>query len=496
MAATGPLLTLIYDIGTRDGTLTKDSKVGNLLIDNSPTGPMLNKRPGLVITQQQSAGAGLGVVPAAIQGPSQNRYHPAFMIADLLYPLSGTGAPTSGIALPSNGNSGIPYSSFTGAILKTSVQAWVPSSGFVWALLATGIFGGSGTYPVASFAVGDASLDTVFYLLGQSTTSDSTVLWGSAPGDPTTWPLLNYLVLDGSLGQGMCVITHLSYVLALCRSGCAFFYDAGISPGLPLAPVQNAVCSVGCAEGFSVAHYNDVTYFLAGNQDTTYCVGMFTGLGYSRISTPAIDKILNSAILDGAALATPAVYGYVLNFKGCDCYVLQLLPQEVTLVYNINTQIWTYFSTVVAGVEGPFASRFAIHTKYEVNGTPELLYGLDPATGAIYSFSPTVYQDMGQPINCFIRTPPIDQGTYAVKFCAGAYLHSDTISTTVSVTYSNDDYQTFAVSRNIDMSTQKKQLIRVGSYRHRSWDLLHTDNTPFRVAALELDLTDTGEGDQ
>jgi hypothetical protein len=39
-------------------------------------------------------------------------------------------------------------------------------------------------------------------------------------------------------------------------------------------------------------------------------------------------------------------------------------------------------------------------------------------------------------------------------------------------------------------------MISCGSFRHRSWDLLHTDNTPFRVRLLELDLEPTSEDNQ
>lgn len=53
-------LPLAADIKTRDGTLTKDPQMWNCFVQHTKKGPVVEKRPGLILSQQLSAGVGQG----------------------------------------------------------------------------------------------------------------------------------------------------------------------------------------------------------------------------------------------------------------------------------------------------------------------------------------------------------------------------------------------------------------------------------------------------
>ena len=473
MAAVDGRVPLAWGIGTRDGSMSKDSKTGNMVLQNTDSGLWRQKRPGLQIWQQSAAGPGQGL----------------FIYNELLYSISGFGSlslitPVTG-GFPSGAS--IPLS--TGLGFYKAVNPGVSGPAYFTDNIrlyqfngtASVVGGGSPLNTVSGLAV----LDGTMYMMNKST------IFASAYNDPTTWPGLNTVGLNTAYGAGVAIVSHMAYIVAFMELGTQFFYDAGISPGAPIAQVQNGAISIGCANGDSIAAYEDVLYFLGRDIDATMFIGSFNGLTFSRVSSNAIDKILETSIFFNPN-SKGAMNGFTTVAHGRPLYVLNAIAAGVTLVYDILGDLWDYWSTVVGGVEQIFNGVCLLSST-----TLNYSFVQGVTDGIVYILNPLYMSDNLQPINCFIRTPPGSSGTYAVKFCAAAYLHADTAPTTVSVTYSNDDYQTFAVSRTIDLSTQKKMLVRCGSYRHRSWDLKHTDITSsFRVGMLETDLVDTGEGNQ
>ena len=65
---------------------------------------------------------------------------------------------------------------------------------------------------------------------------------------------------------------------------------------------------------------------------------------------------------------------------------------------------------------------------------------------------------------------------------------ADTVTTGTAYLYwSDDDYQTWKGPLSFDMSKKRKQVNRVGAhYEGRAYKVVHYDNAPFRVEALEI----------
>jgi len=468
---------LAYDIATRDGTLTADAQMKNVIVQKDAQGIWVQKRGGLRPYQIQAAMQSLGMMGYNGQ----------------LYALFGNGAGSNACLISTSGATATPIA-IPAAANVTDFQSVTSNTGGVSTikcLFGIWTFNGSAFTQVAAppgtGAWGMAYLDGTYYTLSGDT------LYASAYGDPTTWPGLNVITLNKSYGIGVAIVSHLAYVITFLDNGMQCFYDAAISPGAPLAQVQNGAYSIGCFAGESIASYEDVMYWCARDGDGRACIGSLNGLTYARISTPAIDRILDRQ----GFLLQGSIFGQCVTTQGKPCYLLTLTVPQITLCYDIKDGLWTYWTSMVSGSElafnGYFCGSAGVSTGY-LSSYNSFLLGLND--GIIYTLDNGTYSDNSQVINVLIQTNSSDSGTYAVKFVAAAYLHGDTYPGNINVTYSNDDYQTWAVSRTINMSTQKKQLIRVGSYRKRAWQISTTQNYSFRAMSLELDFAPTGADNQ
>lgn len=450
-----PKIPFVQHIGTRDGTLTKDSKMVNCFAEASPVGSAAVKRPGTAAVRATAAGTSQGTfmvsgVPFAIQN-------------DILYNIT-TGATTAitSVTVPNQQYSTVSDVPLGLSLLKSPSGLWKFDGLTITKVTDV-------NYPALTVD-GVTELDGTYYVMA----SDGTVR-GSALNDPLTWPALNFLGADSILGTGAGIQRHLNYIVAFYSRGTQFYYDAGNSPGIALGPVGNASWTTGCGVGRSIAEISDTTFFLSGTKQFGRTIQQFSGLSMAQVSNPFIEKILNRSNLS-------AVHSFGIKTSGHSFYVLTLVDIGVTLVYDIITSEWQQWTSVVNGVEQYFTG-----INYVGTAAQDLLQ--DTSTGTVVSMSQTLYTDTTGTINFRIVTPAYDFGTLKWKRYAAMFLLADTVSANVSLRYSDDDYQTFSVYRTVDMSSVRKMLQRCGRSRRRSWELLHTANTPLRLYSMQLDMT-------
>jgi hypothetical protein len=302
----------------------------------------------------------------------------------------------------------------------------------------------------------------------------SGTVYGSALQNIAAWPALNFIAADATLGNGIGLIRHLNYLVAYYQNGIQFYYDAGNATGSPLAPVSNASWTTGCASAATLRETTDITFFVSKTRQYGRMVSSFEGLALSTVSNPFVERILNRSTLLKAS-------SFNIKTQGHHFYGITLPDQNVTLVYDSVFQDWHLWSSVVNGVEQYFTG-----VNYLGSSTQDLFQDVN-TTNAI-AMSPAVYADVTGPINTFIRTPPVTFGSLKQKRIAAMYVLADNIPTTIQLRYSDDDYNTFSTWRSVAMSSVRKMLQRCGMTRRRSWDMLHTDNTPLRLLQLELDI--------
>jgi hypothetical protein len=109
--------------------------------------------------------------------------------------------------------------------------------------------------------------------------------------------------------------------------------------------------------------------------------------------------------------------------------------------------------------------------------------------GKIYSMNPVsfVYGDDSVPYTSTAQLPPFDHGTSVRKFYSEIELICDRelSSSPISILYSDDDYQSFTIGGELDLSDARPRALRLGSGRKRIWAISHSAQTPFRIEYLQ-----------
>lgn len=452
-----PVVEFAQSISTRDGTLTKDSKLVNGFMEASPTGVGVMKRPGYTSYVKLPSGTA--------QGQFSVNGLPYAIIGDVVYSVnSGTSYAIPSVTIPGLQYEFLSDTPYGQAILKTTAGMWY--------------FNGTTVTKVADANYPSTTVSGVVYLDGYYFVMDSLgVIHGSSLNDVTTWPVLSVIQVDASLGKGVAIHRHLNYVAALLTHGTQMFYDAGTTAGAsgsPLSPVGNASFRTGCRNGSSVVELQDIMIFIGNSTADGRSIMSMENFSLSRISSPYVERVLATSNLN-------SVYAFAIEIAGHQFYVLSLFDIGVSLVYDQTVKDWVVWtSTLSNGTQVAFQP-----TGYLESGGKHLIQ--DPSSGYVYQMDMSYYTDNGLPITLFIRTEQYNWGSMDMKFIAAISLLADTVNTTLLVRYSDDDYQTFSAWRSIDMSTVRKMLQRLGSTRRRSFDFQHTDNTLLKLYYADME---------
>ena len=463
-------VTWTHPIGTRDGTLTADAKMVNCFAEKTENGFALVKRPG---TSYYS-----GILGTA-QGQFSYFGATFFIVNNSAYESAtpaGAGIPIPGALTPYQ-----PFVSLSTEEAGAPATVIQDQSGNLWTFNgATFTKVTDANYTGTAVSQGIAYLDGVYYAMRV----DGQVI-GSAINDPTTWPALDFVQADVTYDAGMTVLRHLNYILGFYDRGVQVFWDANAAPngsGIALQPVLNASFTVGCFNGATVVEMNDMSFWMAHSALNGRTVQMFQGLQMVKISTPFVEKILNQTALNQQS----TIWAFAIQTCGHQFYVLTLPVLNVTLVYDVDVQLWGTWSSVVGGVEQYFTGRFYQQEVPSSGFSGDSLQ--DISTGKQMLVLPTVYVDATGPLNVTSIGPPYDWNTSNYKRFNYISQLGDSNNTSINISFTDNDYQSFSTPRAMQLTGPRNQLRGGGSSRRRAWKLFHQDNTPLRLTELRLDM--------
>lgn len=192
-------------------------------------------------------------------------------------------------------------------------------------------------------AVVGGTVPGIAYINGYFCVMDTTgIIWNSDGDDPTTWGALNFIAAENEPGAGVAIAKTQNFVVAFKQWSSEFFYDAQNPTGSPLSPVPNGFTQVGCASGDSVATIDDALLFISQSRQAGRGVYLMVGTQQQKVSTPSIDRVLNAD-----TLAT--VYAYCVKLDGHPLYVLTLVASNITIVYDLDSKMWTQWSSLTFG---------------------------------------------------------------------------------------------------------------------------------------------------
>lgn len=174
------------------------------------------------------------------------------------------------------------------------------------------------------------------------------------------------------------------------------WYDTGGSTldPFPFQRVPGAFIDCGLWAQFSMVSISGTLYWLGADDRGFGVVYSNNGYNVQRVSTHAIENLIQSYVLSGSDISDAV--GWTLQINGHDFYALTFPTAGKTLVYDSRENLWHRwaFNGTSAMFPGMFhAWAFGQH------------YMLDSA-GNLYTISDTVTQDNGTAIT-FSRTTPI-----------------------------------------------------------------------------------------
>lgn len=388
-------------------------------------------------------------------------------------------------------------------------------------------------YP-ANTVRGCAFLDGRFFVM-----TPAGEIYQSALEDGFTWSALEFIQSQNDPSPGVFLSKIQNYIVAFKDWSTEFFYDAANPVGSILSPVQNAAMQIGCASDGSVQDVNGLLMFMgqtrAGHGRSIY---LLQGTSPQKVSTPNVEKILNNDPLS-------EVYSWQAQVGAHQLYGVTLVASEVTLVFDMTSQIWSIFTYLVADdatatvdsisttgivtatshgfsdgdivkisdagacngwyiVTDVTTNTFQIQTsgstatsgtidRYVETYFPVVAsvrangrqYMQDKSSGALYEFDPRFFDAVGTTA-ARARTPKLDDQTANNKTMSQLEVIGDKIDSIAVVRWTDDDYVTYSNFRPVDLNAKRSRIRRLGDYNRRAFEILHVNNANIRVAAFDL----------
>ena len=396
-----------------------------------------------------------------------------FVVGTTIYSYDGTNIVTIQTGIAAGGNVGmtIHLSTIVQVIILTGTQGWVINP---VAQTAAQIVDADFPNPHVPYPV---SLDGYLFVAK----ADSADIYNSDLDDPFLWDASQFISAEMYPDHIVCLAKNNNYVVAIGTGSMEYFYDIGNATGSPLQRNDSAVQQMGTNAPDSVVQTEKEIVMVGSTANGGRTVWMVEGFKADEIGTEAVRMSLN---LLGQDLGT--VNAYCIRITGHKFYVLRLPTQNQTWVYDFDSKLWhEWSSTNLAGTaQETFLGKFGTDSQF---GYP-LMMG---ASGEIYLMDETTYQDDGRAIRTQITTLKLDFDNMNRKDMSRLSIFGDwplDTTSTLTVEWSDDDYRTWSNPRTIQLSTQLPVTRRLGKFRRRAFRLTHTDNTPFRVEGMEVDI--------
>lgn len=308
------------------------------------------------------------------------------------------------------------------------------------------------------------------------TLQTNTALSQSNLDDSATWDGAKIIYSNMFNGSGVAIGHQNNLVYVFGNDFIQAFYDAANNSGSVLANVEQASQQIGCASTDSLFHDENIMMWVSNSKSGGYTVQKLEGsTGLEEISTPGINRILRQ---EGTSISS--CLGRFMRIGGHSFYLLTLMGQARTLVYDLEAQLWLEWTDTAGTASFPL-----------INFTQHLntLVGQHATNGTIYTLSENTYQDDSVNFPVFGRFKRLDLDDNRRKFCKSAELVGDIQSSTtnVSLQYSDNDYVTLSTARTLDMAQSCPRTgSPLGNFKRRSWQISYTGANPLRMESLEL----------
>jgi len=433
----------------------------------------INKRPGLVELKDIAASAeGRGLVHFYI-------YFYA-VIGNTVYRVSNTGATvTSIITLPtSTGPCGIVEcnSSTLGdyIFICDGTVGWVVKSD------------GTATQ-VTDVDFPTPHIPSPTFIDGYVILAKGSDVYNCDVDDPLSWQTDQYLSAEMFPDPVRALARQNNQVVVFGDNSIEFFYDAANAAGSPLSRNDAAAIQMGIAAPQIVYQNEQFCVFVAQSNSGGRAVWRIDGFKAAKISDEYVERILD------AETSITSCHGYGFRTKGHMFFLINLVSQNRTLVYDMDEKLWhEWASGLHNGVVTDPPTQNIFDYNHVADNKTGKIYLLGASTGDLYYLDPSTYTDETTPIVVEIRTNKYDMDSYKRKFANAFFVVGDRYEDPnyVDVSWSDDDYETWSSTHRIYLNDDYPSHPQLGAFRRRAWRIKHDANYPLRLESLEVTYTE------
>lgn len=318
-------------------------------------------------------------------------------------------------------------------------------------------------------------LDGYLFLAGLNTQT----IHNSTLNDPTTWPADGFIDAEMYPDALVGLAKVQNYLAAVGAASIEWFYDNANATGSPLQRNAPAVSQFGCPAPWSINQTEKELILIGTTNNGGRTIWILDGFQPTEIANEPVREAL-----DKESTTLNAARAFTIQVNGHKFYVVSLITQERTFVYDFEEQMWHEWSSGIG--QNHFNWHFASDGP---NGYPMIL---SANQGTVNGLSANLYSDNGSDINCLITTTKLDFDTMKRKrfyrlSIVGDAPNGDT-NVTMQVAWSDDDYTVFNTPVNLNMNATYPTITQLGYARRRAFQFIFRHPLPLRLEAFEVDI--------
>ena len=302
-------------------------------------------------------------------------------------------------------------------------------------------------------------------------------IWNSDLGSITSWVSTSFITAQLSPDRGVGLATYKNKIVAFGKESIEFFENVGNPLGSPLQRIPEVFIKLGSPSQSLITSIEDTLVFVASSSTGSYSIYLLENYQPKKISFPEIDAVISQIGISNFTASSVRLWGKPI-------FILSSTTR--TFVYSLEDQMWCEWNS-------------SAPLWYKLTGdTQEHIYSISNSTLAgvvgkvfVVNQQNPVYQDVGSNYVMSIQTSKLDFGTNKRKRLHRLRIVGDqsSMANTMSVTWSDDDYQTYSSSRTIDLTINDQRTNNMGIFRRRNFLLSNSSSTSTRLEAIEVDIS-------
>lgn len=352
--------------------------------------------------------------------------------------------------------------------------------------------------PALTIARGGASLNGTLYVYCTNGT-----IHNSDVEDPTSWAG-DFKTSEIESDPGVACIKHNNNIATFGTWTTEFFYDNANKVGSPLNVRTDIIQSIGCANLDTLWSSGNEVFFVGQNKTGDLSVFFLSNYQLKKISKTDLDTFLTTSVITdalkiaGTGFTAGGHLFYILTIYSVSTDIVPL----TSLVYDSFKQTWGVWELAHSGINDcpliQWTSATGTRAGQGILSNGDIITIVDDnnpqdtteaqvyvLAGYVDTGYITDTSGTGNDIELEIIIGPADFETREYKYPKNLYLISEKTTSIITVSWSDQDNDSFNTGRTVDLSNPGNKLTRTGRFRSRNHKISYTGTNQIQLEAIE-----------